>query len=205
MRTYWAIRAGLDMSRYILRYVRAWLTSSLALILLVGIPYSLLGGRGGFYFGLRFLPIISASFLLLNGSLDYWYLRKVMKKYGVNDFNLTQSREVFVPGKIADLVNRARLIVDSTEGILSRSVQVTREEQSTARIVAKRRKHWQLVGEKLELRFREFGVGVRVAVTSKSYPRLTAVYDAGRNIENVEEICAKFKSSAVLETDTRPG
>lgn len=193
---------------YLARVALAWARLSVSWILGMGIFHSLGGGAGGFYRAMEVLSIFSLVVVLLAALYDFTQRRKIMRQYGITDLKLVQTREGTIRGKLTDILDSASLIVGMYATLGGPTVETSEDNgPPTIRIVAKRAGspslRWHTRGERLELTLQESTVEVRVTITSRPISRWTA-FDLGRNIENVEEICAKLQMSVAPIGAPRP-
>ena len=169
---------------FILATIGWGLLFGLWLGLYVGIGKGLLYGIGG--------GLIVAFVITFIGALyDYLIRRKVFAKYGKKSFDVMQIREIFFKGDIKDIFQKSVTALKKIHKIKHIS-----PNSGVNKIVATTDTTWKTFGEKIEIEFFQEVDRIRVQVCSK--PRFrTAIFDCGKNIENVEILSSLLKSEMI--------
>jgi hypothetical protein len=141
----------------------------------------LYGLKGGLIFGL-IITITSALY-------DYLLRLRVFKKYGKKNFDVIQKREIILDGDIEDIIQKIMSALKMIKG-----VKKICPDYNTNKIFAIRGTTWRTFGEKIEININQEKNEIKVSIQSR--PRLkTAIFDGGRNIENVEVFCSLLRRS----------
>lgn len=180
------------MMKYLLRLFIFFLLISITWGLLFGLWLGLyIGFATGTFYGLQGGFVFGFVLTVIGGLYDYLFRLHVFKRYGTKSFDLIQKRELLLVGNVKDLIQKSISILKMIRG-----VKKIYPNYDTHEIVAIRGTTWKTFGEKMELKFCPQGEKIELFIQSR--PRLkTAIFDGGKNIENVEEFCSLMKRSYV--------
>jgi hypothetical protein len=145
-----------------------------------GITYGLIGGFAG-----------GSIFIVFTGSYDYIFRRRIFSKYKTKSFNLKQKREFFLSGDIRQIFQISIAALEKIHKIKNISPDFDAYKISAETGASKR-----TFGERIELSLFQEHDKIKVYILSK--PRLkTAIFDCGKNIENVEIFSSILKSAVI--------
>ena len=167
--------------RYVLRMLKFFLLISFSWGVLFGLWLGLkVGSTKGLYYGLGGGFVFGFMITAIGALYDYLLRNRVFKKYGNKSFEVIQKREWSFTGNIKGAMEKSIMALKGMKGVKKVVPWFDRNE-----ITAIRGTTWKTYGEKIEVRFSQEGDKVRIYIQSQ--PRLkTAIFDGGKNIENVE-------------------
>lgn len=177
--------------KYILRIFKFFLLISVAWGLLFGLWLGLYAGiENGINYGLRGGFIFGAIVTAISALYDYIFRMCVFKKYGKRSFEVIQERDLILEGDVKDLMQ------ESVSALKTIGAKKILPNYSTNKINAVRGTTWKTYGEKIGINLISNGDKTKIYISSR--PRLkTAIFDGGRNIENVEMLCSHLKRSRI--------
>lgn len=170
--------------RYFFGILSFFLLATIAWGILFGLWLGLyVGIRKGILYGIEGGLIVSFIITIIGASYDFLTRRVVFKKYGIKSFELTQMREMLFTGHIKDIF---QLSLEALKKIPK--IKKVSPDFMANKIWATTSWSWRTFGEVIEVGLNQEEDRVKVLILSK--PRLrTAIFDCGKNIENVEIFC----------------
>ena len=176
-----------EQMKYILRIFKFFLLISVTWGLLFGLWLGLyIGIANGINYGLQGGFIFGAIVTGISALYDYILRVRVFKKYGKRTFEVIQEREMILEGDVKDLMQ------ESVSALKTIGAKKIFPNYSTNKINAICGTTWKTYGEKIEIDLIQNGDKTKIYISSR--PRLkTAIFDGGRNIENVEMFCSNLK------------
>lgn len=177
--------------RYFSRLLTFFLLSTLAWALVFSLSLNFsFGLKKGVLYGIEGGVIVAFLITVIGAGYDYLIRRRVFSKYGKKDFELVQMRDIIFKGDIKNFFPRSVAALKKVSWIKDLF-----PDFESNNIKAITRTTWGAFGEKIDIEFYQEGERIRVIVRSK--PRIrTAIFDCGKNIENVEIFCDLLKREA---------
>lgn len=173
---------------YLSRLIVFYLLSTIAWGIFVGLCLaSYIGIEQGILFGIGGGLIVSFVITSTGALYDYLLRRSIFKRYLTRSFDLIQKREVMTEGNILIIFQKSIEALKIIPTIKSVSPML-----ETNIITAITSTTWKSFGETIKIELFQEGDKVKIVLCSR--PRLgTAIFDCGKNIENVEIISSFFR------------
>jgi len=177
--------------KYLIRLINFFFFATILWGIIFGLWLGLhIGIIKGIIYGIAGGLIVSFFICIIGALYDFVLRRSVFKKYGVKNYDLVQIRETILKGELKDVFPRS---FDAIKKI--RKVKKV-NSSSDNKIVVTTGASWNSIGEKIEIEHSNENHGIKVRILSKPVLK-TAVFDGGKNIENVEAFFRSIKGMEI--------